>query len=73
MNLEREAQTGILPMKISKTGAPHEPLTEIIICDSLSGGNKFINEMPEQLSLLRLHTVDGKIKEHRAIYSQIKI
>jgi hypothetical protein len=48
------ADTGLLPMIISKTGSDDEPETERIICSSISGGADYVNGMPRELSLQRI-------------------
>lgn len=50
---DRMNSQSVLPMKISKTGSADEPLSEIIICDSISGGARYSNNMPEELTLVR--------------------
>lgn len=65
--LEDFAKSGILPMEISETGADHEPLEEVIICDAISGGARYKNNMPKELYLTR-KLKDGT--EYRARYIQ---
>ena len=67
MALEQFFFTGLLPMKISPTGRKIEPLSEVIICDSMSGGANYKNNMPKELSLIR-HLADGT--EYRMRYTQ---
>ena len=57
----------ILPIKISETGKENEPLSEVIFCDSMSGGAKYENGLPMELSLVR-RMADGT--EFRARYIQ---
>jgi len=61
-------KTGVLPTAVSETGADHEPLTEILICDSISGGARYRNNMPKQLTLVR-YLADGT--EYRSRYEQV--
>ena len=67
--IEFEKDASVLPMYISKTGNPNEPLTEILICTSISGGADFADEMPKRLTLLRKH---ANSQEHKAEYRRIK-
>lgn len=60
---------GVLPMIVSKTGSPDEPISEVIICDSISGGADYRNEMPNNLTLRRT-TAEGK--EYTATYFQVE-
>lgn len=60
-----QSLTGILPLIVTETGADDEPIIETIICDSMSGGANYINNMPSTLSLIRT-LADGT--EHRAEY-----
>lgn len=66
-NLSEFAKSGVIPQQISETGAEDEPLTEALICDTISGGARYINNMPEELTLLR-RLSDGS--EYRATYIQ---
>ena len=50
---EFEKIASILPLRISKTGNPNEPLIEIILCTAISGGGDYIDEMPRRLTLHR--------------------
>ncbi len=43
----------VLPMQISETGSDGEPLLEVIVCSSISGGARYKNNMPEELTLIR--------------------
>ena len=51
--IEFGEKTSVLPMLISETGDPDEPLTEIIVCSGISGGADCIHEMPRRLTLIR--------------------
>ena len=64
--IEFEKNASVLPMHISKTGNPNEPLSEIIICTSISGGADFVDDMPKGLTLLR-KLADGR--EYKAKYT----
>ena len=64
---EFEKKSSVLPERISKTGSPDEPLTEIVICTSISGGADYVNEMPRRLTL---HRKLANGKEHAAVYLQ---
>ena len=62
--MEEEAKSGsILPMIIEDDGV----VMETIICDSISGGKRYLNDMPMELSLIRTME-DGR--EYRAKYKQ---
>ena len=63
--LEKFAESGVLPMKVSKTGLDEEPLEEVIICDSVSGGADYSRNMPRRVTLVR-RLADGT--EYRANY-----
>ncbi len=56
--------SGVIPMCI---GEHNEPLAEVIICESISGGAKYQNNMPMELTLCRT-LADGT--EYRARYKQ---
>lgn len=56
-------EASVLPMIVDDM----EEIKEVIICDSISGGAAYQNEMPEQLHLTRM-TKDGK--ELRCLYVQ---
>lgn len=43
----------VLPMQITEDGSDDKPLEEVIVCDSISGGAKYFDGMPERLSLIR--------------------
>jgi len=45
-----------------------EKTTEVIVCDSISGGKRYKNNMPKELSLIR--TLDDNT-EYRAEYKQL--
>lgn len=66
---EPEKSESILPLIISITGAEDEPVEEIIFCDSISGGAKYNDNMPMELSLIR-RLADGS--EYRMRYIQSK-
>lgn len=51
--LDDYSKSGVLPQIISKTGAKEESLQEVIICSSISGGAKYVNNMPKELTLIR--------------------
>jgi len=67
MDLEKTAKGSIIPLRVSETGADGEPLSEVIVCDSISGGGEQRGDMPRRLSLRRLKA-DGT--EIRASYEQ---
>lgn len=54
----------LLPMSVDDNGT----LVEVIVCDSISGGANYRNDMPADLSIIR-RTIDGK--ESRARYAQV--
>lgn len=62
------ADSGVLPQRVSKMGIPHEVIDEAIICDSISGGADYENDMPRTVSLVR-KLKDGT--EYRARYIQV--
>ncbi len=68
-SLEHFAESSVLPQKISPTGAKREPLTEVLICDSISGGADSPNGMPRSLTLVR-RTNDPDCPEQRMEYTQ---
>ena len=63
--IEFEKDASVLPKRISKTGNPDEPLTEIIICTAISGGADYVNKMPRTLIL---HRKLANEKEYSAVY-----
>ena len=69
VNLEEKVLTGsIIPQMISENGVLDEPLTEIILCNSLSSGGDYVNAMPRSLSLERT-LADGTV--YIARYTQV--
>lgn len=63
--IEFEEKTSVLPMLISETGDPNEPLGEIIVCSGISGGADCVDKMPRRLTLVR-KLVNGE--EYKAEY-----
>ncbi len=57
----------VLPMIMSEHGEEGEPTVETIICDCISGGANYRDNMPQELSLLRT-LEDGT--EYRMRYVQ---
>lgn len=53
-----------IPSVVSPTGTDDETISEVLTCDSISGGKDYIDNMPRKLSLIRW-TPDG---EYRATY-----
>lgn len=53
-SLEEAAYHSVLPLRISDHAHIEEPLREVIICTSISGGGDYHKEMPRQLTLQRL-------------------
>lgn len=51
--MEKFAESGLLPARISETGDPDEPLSEVIICSTMSGGADYVASMPRTLQLQR--------------------
>ena len=49
--LEFEGKTSVLPMFISK--GELKPATEVIVCSAISGGAKYMGNMPKELTLVR--------------------
>lgn len=68
--MEYFSKSGVLPLKVSPTGDESEELGEIIICDSISGGKQYENQMPVELTLVRKLS-DGT--EFRASYIQQEV
>ena len=67
MTLEdRIEEEGVLPLRIIDDKDEH--LVEVIICAGISGGARFKNNMPAELSLLRI-LEDGT--EYRQRYKQV--
>lgn len=62
-------KASILPQIVTQNGLDNEPILEIIVCDSISGGAKYKNDMPKELTLVR-KLKDGK--EYRMRYKQSK-
>lgn len=61
--LEFDGETSVLPMYISKSGLG--PATEVIVCSAISGGAKYKDGMPKELTLVR-KLLNGK--EYTAQY-----
>lgn len=57
------AKSGVLPQRVSATGAGDEPLTEAVICEAISGGADYENNMPRKLTLCR-RLADGTEGRH---------
>lgn len=68
---EEKYHQGVLPMLMSKTGSPHEPVTEYIECTSISGGADYVDGMPRCLTLHRVMEEDGVVGEIYANYVQV--
>ena len=51
--MEQFAESGILPQRVSETGDPEEPLSEVIICSAISGGADYVASMPRTVTLQR--------------------
>ncbi len=62
------SKSGVLPSLCSETGADDEPLEDVIICDLISGGAQYENDMPKMLQLTRM-TKD--FTQYHATYVQI--
>lgn len=65
--LVENAYSGVLPSLVSKRGSKGEDLTEVMYCDTISGGARYKNEMPMELVLVR-ELADGT--EYRQCYVQ---
>lgn len=63
------AETSLIPMISSETGSVDEKIEEVIICESISGGTDYDNNMPEKLHLVR-KTKDGEEYEMSYIQDQ---
>lgn len=63
-----DGKLSCLPQIVSQNGLDHEPLEEVLICESISGGARYINNMPSELTLSRV-LADGT--EYKAIYRQV--
>ena len=51
--MEKFAESGILPQLVSETGDPEEPLSEVTICSAMSGGADEEKGMPRTVTLMR--------------------
>lgn len=65
VTLEGFAKSGLLPQIVTEHGLDGEPIQEVIICDSISGGADYVDHVPRRLSLV-LRFASGT--EHRAEY-----
>lgn len=52
-HLRNCAMRSVLPMIVSESGQDTEPVLEVISCTSISGGSKYIKEMPGEVTLSR--------------------
>jgi len=59
----------ILPLRVTETGGPDEPILEATICDSMSGGAQEKNGMPKELTLVRIKA-DGTEIRMRYVQAQ---
>ena len=57
----------VLPVVVTESGKDEEPVVETIICDSMSGGADYRNNMPRMLTLVR-KLADGT--KYRRTYIQ---
>ena len=60
--MEKFAESGILPHLVSETGDPEEPLSEVTICSAMSGGADEVGNMPRTITLMR-RLADGTVYE----------
>lgn len=67
LDLDAFSQAGVLPMVLTQSGDPGEPIEEAIICSHISGGYFYIDNMPVRLTLIR-RLKDGT--EYTASYVQ---
>lgn len=70
-SLEEFASSGVLPELWSEFGLADtklDPLQGVLICDSISGGADYVDDMPKRLSLVRR---DNEGNEYRAEYVQV--
>ena len=70
MTLLAFSESGVLPGAYAdeQPGYAQPIIEEAIICDSISGGAQYVNDMPRELSLIR-KLRDGT--EYRAKYVQV--
>lgn len=67
IELENFWKISVLPEQITENGLDSEPLIEVMICDMISGGARYRNHMPIELSLIR-KLADGT--EYQMTYVQ---
>lgn len=66
--IDRLAAGSLIPFVVTETGADSEPPIEVLICDAIAGGRRYIHGMPADLHLLR-RLADGS--EFRAKYALV--
>lgn len=66
-NIAHFAANSMLPCVVSEFGRVDEPILEVTVCSSISGGKGYKNDMPEELTLIR-KLADGT--EYTARYTQ---
>lgn len=66
-NIEHFAANSMLPCVVSEYGRVDEPILEVTVCSSISGGKCYQNDMPTELTLIR-RLADGT--EYTARYTQ---
>lgn len=71
IGLEGIAKAGSILPRIAVVGS-NEVVTEVTLCDSISGGADEIFNMPRRLSLVRYKYIDGSLHEFRAEYTLTK-
>lgn len=71
LGASEKCHQGVLPMVVSRTGAPDEPVTEYIECSSISGGEDYVDGMPRCLTLHRVMEEGEAVGEIYADYVQV--
>lgn len=71
IGLEGIAKGGSVLPSITTVGS-NEVVTEVTLCDSISGGADEIFNMPRRLSLVRYKYIDGTLHEFRGEYTLTK-
>jgi len=68
IGLEGIAKGGSVLPSIATIGS-NEIVTDVILCDSISGGADEMFNMPRKLSLVRYKYIDGILHEFRGTYT----
>lgn len=62
-------KSGILPLEVYDEEQASNPICEVTIVDSISGGVDETNNMPNKVSLSRMRLIDGKWIQFDATYT----